>query len=305
MMSPELRETLRAACGEALRFDAPGSGLTSLRVGGPVDALATPADRRALAALLALCRRHDIPCHVIGRGFNTILRDGGVAGVVIRLSRFRRLEKQGDGTLLVEAGVSHAGLSHYCREHGLSGLEFLAGIPGSLGGWIAMNAGVPGFEIGDCVSEVELMRPEDQRLQWCDAGRLGFRYRGADGLAPGEIVCAARLGTRPAAPEAVAQKIYEQLERRAKTQPVNRPSCGSVFKNPPQQFAGALIEAAGLSGRRCGGARISELHANFIINEGDASAADVLELIAAAREAVERQSGIRLEEEVRVWGREG
>lgn len=303
-MSPELREALRAVCGEALRFDAPGSAFTSLRVGGPIDALATPEDRPALAALPALCRRHDLPWHVIGRGFNTILRDGGVEGVVIRLSRFRRLEKQSDDTLYVEAGVSHAALSHYCRAHGLSGLEFLAGIPGSLGGWIAMNAGVPGAEIGDCVHEVELMRPGNQDLQWRTAGQLGFRYRGADGLAPGEIVCAARLGVRPAAPEEVARKVNEQLERRAKTQPIHRPSCGSVFKNPQGRFAGALIEAAGLSGKRCGGARISELHANFIVNEGDASAADVLELIAAARDAVERQSGVRLEEEVRVWGRE-
>ncbi len=303
-MSSELRDALRAVCGEALRFDVPGRELTSLRVGGPVDALAAPEDRPALAALLALCRRRDLPWRVIGRGFNTILRDGGVEGVVIRLSRFRLLERQGDDTLYVEAGVSHAALSHYCRAHGLSGLEFLAGIPGSLGGWVAMNAGVPGAEIGDHVQGVEVMCAEDQGLQWRAAEQLAFRYRGADGLAPGDIVCAARLGVRPAAPEAVAQKIAEQLERRAKTQPIHRPSCGSVFKNPEGQFAGALIEAAGLSGRRCGDARISELHANFIINEGDAGAADVLELIAAARDAVERHSGVRLEEEVRVWGRE-
>jgi UDP-N-acetylmuramate dehydrogenase len=303
VIGPELRSELEALLPGAIRFDVAASKLTSLRIGGTVDALATPPDRASLARLLALCAKRGLRRRVIGRGFNTIVRDEGVDGVLIQLSALKRLEERPDGCLRVEAGVSHASLTRYCREHGLSGLEFGAGIPGSVGGWIAMNAGIPSRETKDVVREIELMSPSGRKLRHLPRERLGFRYRGLRGLAPGSVILSALLAVQPSERTRVAAAIDELLARRAKTQPLDVPSCGSVFKNPPGSHAGRLIEAAGLKGARHGGAQISTLHANFIVNTGGASASDVLALIGHARAAVRLRTGVLLEPEVRIWGR--
>jgi UDP-N-acetylmuramate dehydrogenase len=303
VIAPELRAELEAVLPGAIRFDVPASKLTSLRVGGPVDALATPPDRAALARLLALCARRELRRRVIGRGFNTIVRDEGVDGVLIQLSAFKRLEERPDGCLRVEAGVSHASLVRFCKERGLGGLEFGAGIPGSIGGWIAMNAGIPERETKDAVREIEVMSPSGAKLHHLPRAKLGFGYRRLAGLAPGSVILSALLEVRPAAKGAVAETVERLLARRAATQPIDAPSCGSVFKNPPGSYAGRLIEAAGLKGERHGGAQISTLHANFIVNTGGATAADVLALIGHARAAVRLRTGIQLEPEVRIWGR--
>ena len=303
MIAPELRSELEAALPGAIRFDVSASKLTSLRIGGLVDALATPPDRSGLARLLALCARRGLRRRVIGRGFNTIVRDEGVDGVLIQLSALKRLEQRPDGCLRVEAGVSHASLTRFCRDHGLSGLEFGAGIPGSIGGWIAMNAGIPSRETKDAVREVEVMSPSGRQLRHLPRERLGFQYRCLRGLAPGSVILSALLAVEPSERSRVAAAIDELLERRAATQPLDVPSCGSVFKNPPGGHAGRLIEAAGLKGARHGGAQISTLHANFIVNTGGASAADVLALIGHARAAVRLRTGVLLEPEVRIWGR--
>jgi UDP-N-acetylmuramate dehydrogenase len=303
VIAPELRTELEAALPGAIRFDVPASKLTSLRVGGPVDALATPPDRAALARLLALCARRGLRRRVIGRGFNTIVRDEGLDGVLIQLAAWRRLEERPDGCLRVEAGVSHASLVRFCKDRGLGGLEFGAGIPGSIGGWIAMNAGIPERETKDAVREIEVMSPSGAKLHHLPRAKLGFGYRRLAGLAPGSVILSALLEVRPAAKSAVAETIERLLTRRATTQPLDAPSCGSVFKNPPGGYAGRLIEAAGLKGERHGGAQISTLHANFIVNTGGATAADVLALIGHARAAVRLRTGIQLEPEVRIWGR--
>ena len=303
MIGPELRTELEAALPGAIRFDVAASKLTSLRIGGSVDALATPTDRASLARLLALCARRGLRRRVIGRGFNTIVRDEGVDGVLIQLSALKRLEQRPDGCLRVEAGVSHASLTRFCRDHGLSGLEFGAGIPGSIGGWIAMNAGIPSRETKDAVREIEVMSPSGRQLRHLPRERLGFQYRCLRGLAPGSVILSALLAVEPSERSRVAAAIDELLERRAATQPLDVPSCGSVFKNPPGGHAGRLIEAAGLKGARHGGAQISTLHANFIVNTGGASASDVLALIGHARAAVRLRTGVLLEPEVRIWGR--
>jgi UDP-N-acetylmuramate dehydrogenase len=304
MIDAPAREALRALLGDDVVFDADTSKLTSLRVGGPADALATPGDRATLAALLRLCARRGIPCRVLGRGFNTIVRDEGVDGVLIRLSRFRRLEARPGGSLRVEAGVSHATLTRFCRERGFAGLEFGAGIPGSLGGWIAMNAGIGEREARHVVRELEVMSPTGAHRHQLARERLSFRYRALRGLATGSLVISALLEIRLAERQAVEDEVERLLAKRAATQPLDVPSCGSVFKNPPRRFAGQLLEAAGLKGRRVGGAEISERHANFIVNRGGATAADVLALIGEARATVRCRTGILLEPEVRVWGRE-
>lgn len=304
MIDAAAREELRSLLGDDVAFDVDTSKHTSLRVGGPADALATPGDRPTLAALLGLCTRRGIPQRVLGRGFNTIVRDEGVDGVVIRLSRFRRLEARPGGRLRVEAGVSHATLTRYCRERGLAGLEFGAGIPGSLGGWIAMNAGIGDREARHVVRELEVMSPTGAHLHHIPGERLNFRYRGLHGLAAGSILISALLEIRLAQRQEVEGEVQRLLAQRAATQPLDVPSCGSVFKNPPHRFAGQLLDAAGLKGRRVGGAEISGRHANFIVNRGGATAADVLALIGEARATVRFRTGILLEPEVRVWGRE-
>ncbi|MDJ0787569.1 MAG: UDP-N-acetylmuramate dehydrogenase [Myxococcota bacterium] len=305
MIPDAARRDLEALENVALDFDADTSRLTSLRVGGPVDVLATPEDRDGLSALLGVCRRHGLRHRVIGRGFNTIVRDEGIDGVLLRLSRFRRLDLEGEDRLYVEAGVSHASLTRFCRDRGLSGLEFGAGIPGSLGGWIVMNAGIPGREAGDAVVDVEAMSGDGTACDWYAEPTLRFRYRVTEGLPEGAVVLAAHLRVTPSTTEAVSREIARVQDHRAETQPLDVPTCGSVFRNPEGGHAGALLEEAGLKGHAIGGARVSPTHANFIENVGGASAGDVLALIEHARRSVAEKTGIELVPEVHVLGRQG
>jgi UDP-N-acetylmuramate dehydrogenase len=304
------RRALEELLGPGVAFDAPLARHSSLGVGGPAEALASPASRDELAALVALAGAHDLALHVLGGGFNTLVLDGGVAGVVVRTHRLRRLALEPPAVgeprvvLTAEAGVSHSQVTKLCGERGLSGLEFGAGIPGTVGGWIAMNAGVPGREAGDRVLDVELAGPGAARGRR-DRAALGFRYRGAAGIDAGAVVLGVRFALDPAEPAAVRSEVERHLAHRRATQPIDQPSFGSVFKNPPGERAGRLIELAGLKGTRHGGAQISSVHANFIVNTGGARAADVLELMRRAQEAVRERTGVALEPEVRVVGRPG
>lgn len=302
MIGAAARDALEAALGGSVRFDVPLARYTSLRLGGPADALAAPGDRGELARTLALCRELELPVTVLGNGFNTLVRDGGVDGVVLRLHRFRALRRTPEGDLAAEAGVTHATLIRHCVEHGLAGLEFGAGIPGTVGGWVAMNAGVPEREVKDALRGVELADAAGVRRCVPREG-LPFRYRAA-GLPAGAVVVAAAFAVRATGREAVRAEVDRHLAKRAGTQPLDIPSCGSVFKNPPGEFAGRLIEQAGLKGARVGGAEISPVHANFIVNRGGASGADVLALIELARTRVREGTGVELEPEVRIVGRE-
>ena len=303
MIAHAARAELEEALGDRVRFDAPLARHTSLRIGGPADALATPADRGDLARLLAICARHRLPHLVLGAGFNTLALDAGVEGVVIQLGRLRRLEERPGGTLRAEAGVSHNQLVKFCIRHGFSGLEFGAGIPGTVGGWIAMNAGIPSRELQHVVRELEVMAPTGRAIRHLERAALRFVYRGLRGLAPGSLILSALLAVSFATPARVKTEVDRLLARRSQTQPLDVPSCGSVFKNPPGDYAGRLIEAAGLKGHRIGGAQISPLHANFIANLGGATAADVLALIREAQTRVLALSGRRLVPEVKVIGR--
>ena len=301
-MGAALQRELEDRFGERIRFEVPLARLTSLRVGGPVDAVATPADRGELLELLRRLARARVPHHLIGGGFNSLASDAPLAGVVIQLSRFRRLEARPEDTLRIEAGVSHSQITRFCCEHGFAGLEFGAGIPGSFGGWLAMNAGIPDREIGDRVLELEVASPSGSGIRHLPASELHFRYRSLRGLAPGSVIVSARVRVERSTPEAVRSEVDALLARRGQSQPLSVPSCGSVFKNPPGDHAGRLIEAAGLKGHQVGGAQISPVHANFIANTGGASAADVFELIELVQRTVESQTGTRLEREVRLLG---
>ena len=304
MIERAAREALEEALGDQVQFDASLARATSLRVGGKAGALAAPATRGELQRTLRTCSIHRLPHAVLGSGFNTLAPDAPYPGVVIQLAKFRRLEERPEFTLRIEAGVSHGRITNFCTERGLAGLEFGAGIPGTFGGWLAMNAGIPGREVKDVLCEIEVMSPTGSRIAHVPRRRLRFVYRALHGLAPGSILLSGLVRVRRSNRTRVKAEIEELLARRSATQPLSVPSCGSVFKNPPGDHAGRLIDAAGLKGRQVGGAQISTLHANFITNIGGASAADVLALIEMAQVAVRARTGVKLVREVRILGSE-
>jgi UDP-N-acetylmuramate dehydrogenase len=297
------RRRIEALLGEGAAFDEPLARHTSLRIGGPADALARPSDRTQLAELLSLADDAGIPVCFLGKGFNLLVRDGGVDGIVIQLSRLRAIACEGDDAIRAEVGVSHSQVTRFCSEHGLAGLEFAAGIPGSVGGWLAMNAGIGEREMVHVVREAEVVGPGAEPLRRVQRDALQFVYRAVEGLPPGTAFVSGLFEVTPSTPEAVRERVEQLLARRSASQPLDVPSCGSVFKNPPGDHAGRLIEAAGLKGERIGGAEISSVHANFIANRGGASAADVLALIELARRRIADATGIELETEVHVIGR--
>ena len=304
MIEGAARQSLQKAAGDAVRFNVPMSRFTSLGVGGPVDAMVTPGDRPSLARVLRVCAFHRLPHAVIGKGFNSIVRDEGLAGVALRLSRFRNLEVRPGRFVRSESGVSHHQLTRFCQTRGLAGLEFGAGIPGTVGGWITMNAGIGDREVKDAVCELEVMSPTGAQIRHLGRRRLRFTYRALRGLAPGSVILSALWKVRISSSAEVKAEVARLLAERAKRQPLDLPSCGSMFKNPPRGFAGQLIEAAGLKGERIGGAQISTTHANFIVNTGGATASDVIALIARARALVHCRTGVVLEPEVKILGRE-
>ena len=303
MISSAVRSALEDLLGSDVEFDAMMSRCTSMRVGGPADALVRPPDRERLSGVLALARDHGIPLSVIGEGFNTVVTDAGLDGIALKLSAFRRLERQGDTTLLAEAGVRHASVTRFCVDAEISGLEFAAGIPGTVGGWLAMNAGIGVREMKHATIAVEWMSPDGSDTNWTDSSELDFGYRSLRGLPEGAVLLAGRFAVSPAEAGSVKARVNEHMLQRARTQPVHVPSCGSVFRNPEGDHAGRLIEASGLKGMRVGGAHVSSIHANFIITETGARASDVLELVDGIRDRVESDSGIRLVPEVKVIGR--
>jgi UDP-N-acetylmuramate dehydrogenase len=305
MIEAAARKALEELLGERVEFEASLARHTSLRIGGPADALVTPADRDELAAVVRLCHAERLPTTILGAGFNVLVRAGGIRGVVLRLKKLRAIERASEDSISVEAGASHATITRYCVEHGLTGLEFGAGIPGTLGGWLAMNAGIGTREMKDVVVEIECLDASGREFETTHRSALDFRYRSLHSLAPGSILTRARLAVAVSERAKVQAEIDRLLAHRQSTQPIDIPSCGSVFRNPTGDFAGRLIEVAGLKGLREGDAEISTVHANFIVNHGDASARDVLDLIDKARRAVQSTTGIELETEVKILGEEG
>jgi len=303
MMPAAARRDLEAVLGDRVRFDVPLARHTSLRVGGAADAIVAPANRPEMAELLGVCNAHRISHVVLGSGFNALVRDGGYAGVVIRTNLWRRLEERPGGELRAEAGVSHAQLTNFCVEHGLAGLEFGCGIPGSVGGWVMMNAGIPGREVADALREIEVMSPTGTSIRHLKRENLQYSYRALRGLAAGSVILSALFAVRIGASEEIRAEVTRLLAARSAAQPLNLPSCGSVFKNPTGDYAGRLIESVGLKGFQIGNAQISPVHANFITNVGGATAADVQALIDEAQKRVFDATGIRLVPEVRILGR--
>lgn len=283
-----------------VRRNEPMSRHTSWHVGGPAEVFFNPRDRAELAAFLRSLPG-DVPIQWVGLGSNLLVRDGGLKGVVISthgtLDRFDRLNQT---QVYGEAGLACARVAKQCIKWGLGPAEFFAGIPGTLGGALAMNAGAFGGETWRHVLEVETIDRHGQEHTRA-ASEFKVSYRHVTAPAPEEWFIAAKLSfeRRPGVNEA---QVRELLERRKASQPIGEWSCGSVFTNPPGDHAARLIDTAGLKGFRIGGASVSDKHANFIINHGDATAADLERLIQHVQETVERVHGIRLHPEVRVVG---
>jgi len=283
-----------------LRKDEPMARHTTWRVGGPAERFYEPADTADLAALLKRLPPAE-PVFWLGMGSNLLVRDGGIRGTVIHTTnRLARLERLSGDQVWVEAGVPCAKVARFCARERLNGAEFLAGIPGTFGGALRMNAGAFGGETWPLVREVETVDREGVlRRRSAEEYEAGYRQvRGPEG----EWFTAAILQLQEGEPELGQQRIRELLERRNASQPIGQANAGSVFRNPPGDYAARLIEAAGLKGSRIGGAVISEKHANFIVNSGEATAADIEALIERAATVVERHFGIRLRREVHIVG---
>jgi UDP-N-acetylmuramate dehydrogenase len=276
------------------------AGYTSWRVGGPADRLYLPADRDDLLAFLKTLPEHE-PLFWLGLGSNLLVRDGGIRGSVIstrnRLKLMRRIDID---HVFVEVGVPCAHVARYCTERNMSGAEFLAGIPGTMGGALAMNAGAFGGETWSLVEKV-LTTDRFGAMQERGAGDYSADYRSVKG-GEGEWFLGAWLKLTLGDAEAGRERIRGLLARRAATQPTQQPSCGSVFRNPPGDYAARLIEASGLKGHSLGGACVSEKHANFIVNLGNATAWEIERLIAHVREQVKLKQGVELTPEVRIVG---
>ncbi len=298
-MSAQPAGTLR---GE-LRHDEPMARHGGWRVGGPARRFYRPADSADLVAFLATVEPRE-ELHWVGLGSNLLVRDGGIDGTVICLQgALDRIETLADDRVRAEAGATDAAVARHCARAGLLGVEFLAGIPGTLGGALAMNAGAHGDEIWQRVVTVETAG-RDGRLRERIPSDYRIAYRSVTGPQD-EWFLAATLQLDAGDPDEGQARIRALLERRGATQPTRQPSCGSVFKNPPGDFAGRLVEASGLKGFAIGGASVSTKHANFIVTEGGATAGDVEALIAHVQETVERLHGVRLGTEVRIVGKPG
>ena len=300
-MTDILKKTLPA---ERLIFDAPMSRYTSFRVGGSADAMFLPKDEEELSLALRTARGNGIPCVVIGNGSNLLVKDGGIEGLVIRLGdEFSDITV--DGTrITAKAGDSLTRVAMKALEAGLTGFEFASGIPGSVGGGMAMNAGAYGGELKDVTVSARLMDPETGIVTEYPVDELHMGYRTSLTLTRGLIVTGAVYELTPGDRETIKAAMDELGRRRRDKQPLTFPSAGSTFKRPEGHFAGALIEGAGLKGVSVGGAQVSEKHAGFIINTGSATAKDVLDLIDLVKKRVFENSGVTLEPEVRILGRD-
>lgn len=294
------RQVLPEGLRGRLRHDTPLARHTSWRTGGKADHCYQPADLRDLSAYLRSLPAGE-PLMWLGLGSNVLVRDGGLRGSVILVHGvLNEMRLEGEHGARVEAGVPCAKVARFTANENLAGAEFLVGIPGTMGGALAMNAGAFGGETWQRVTAVETIdRHGHVTLRTPDEYEIAYRH--VQGPAE-EWFVAAHLALEPGDAHELNIRLKELLHKRSASQPMGLPSCGSVFRNPPGDHAGHLIEACGLKGYHIGGAFVSEKHANFIINRGDATAADIESLIDHVRTTVEREFGIRLETEVRIVG---
>ena len=299
------RKLTELATGTVL-FDECMDRHTSIGVGGPADALVFPESAAEASRIVAFLRAEGIAVFFMGNGTNLLVRDDGFRGVIVSTKALRsiRVEERGGGRAAIraEAGASLAEVVALAAREGLAGIEFCAGIPGSVGGGIRMNAGAWGSEMKDVLESVDLLNGEGN-VRTCPRGSLRFEYRNLD-LPEGACVLGGIFDLAHGDRGAVEARIREILRTRSGKHPLQYRSAGSVFKNPKGVPAGRIIDEAGLKGLTLGGARVSEMHGNFIVNLGSARAADIIGLIGIVRDRVRERTGIDLEPEVKTIGEE-
>lgn len=297
---PKHRDLVTALKGirGKVTFDAPLRELTALRIGGPADALVVPEDLEDVCQLMKQARFGQLPVTVLG-GTNVLIRDGGVRGIVLHFSQLTRIVDQDNSVVYAEAGTRMPALLGHAVSRALSGLEWAAGIPGTVGGAVVMNAGTHLGEMKDCLKAIHFINPEGQVVIY-PASSISFSYRHA--ALPEGVVVGAWIQLTAASGAKVESETKSYLQFRKNTQPLTQPNAGSVFKNPPNASAGQLIEEAGLKGFRIGDAQVSTKHANFIVNAGRARATDAILLIKKIQQDVFHRAGVMLELEWKIIG---
>ena len=274
---------------------------TTFRIGGPADALALPKTPEEVAEVVRFCHEHAQPYYVLGNGSNLLVSDEGYRGIVLQLYRnFNDIQVNGE-TITVQSGAMLAAVARTAYQTGLTGLEFASGIPGTIGGAVVMNAGAYGGEMKNVLKEVTVLTKEGEVLA-IPAKALELGYRTSVIPKNGWIVLGAVLQLKKGDPEQILARMEELKEQRITKQPLDLPSAGSTFKRPEGYFAGKLIMDAGLRGFTVGGAQVSEKHCGFVVNRGDATAADVWELICEVKRRVKERTGVELEPEVKLLG---
>ena len=297
-MRETLLEELKGRLKGSFLQGVPMSRLTSFRIGGEAELIFRPRDEEDLLEALEILERQGVPWRPLGGGTNLLVADEGVKGVLLDLRRAASFLEVEGSRVRVGAGASLAGLLLACIEGGLSGLEPLAGIPGTVGGAVKGNAGSGGVEIGNSLRAITVLSPRGKEERGAEDLPLSYRQ---GPLASGEVLWEAVFQLEEGETEEIRAKVEGFLKERKRRQPLGLPSAGCIFKNPPGLYAGKLIEEVGLKGLRRGGAMISELHANFIVNLGGATFGDVMGLIETAKERVLREQGVELELEIEVW----
>jgi len=296
------RKKLQDIVKKPVLFDVPMKKHTTWKVGGPADCIVFPSSIEEVEAIVTFLNEQSIKYTVIGNGSNLLVADAGIRGVVIKMGEAFSACQWHDNEAIVEAGMLLPSLALEAAERSLGGLEFAAGIPGSLGGAVRMNAGAYGGTIGDYVTKVEAVEYNTGRRLVLTDEQLSFAYRESSLFHLQAIICRIHLRLPYGNRDASMEKIKELLNLRSLKQPLEFPSCGSVFRNPKNDHAGRLIEMANLRGLQIGGAMVSKKHGNFIINLGGAKAKDIRALIIAVQNRVEALTGIRLEMEVKLLG---
>lgn len=300
-----LADTLRAATSIAQVLEhEPMARHTTMRVGGPAEILFSPASEGELLFAVREAKRAGAPFRIIGNGSNLLVLDGGLPGLTIRLGEaFSKISVDGN-QIRAQAGALLSRVAAAARDASLTGLEFASGIPGSAGGGMAMNAGAYGGQLSDVFEGCRALDPETGIISALGPAEMALGYRESAALSRGLIVTEAAFRLTAGDRTAIQAKMDDLSARRREKQPLNLPSAGSTFKRPEGYFAGALIEQAGLKGLRVGGACVSEKHAGFVVNDRNATARDVLDLIRLVQARVLEHSGVRLETEVRILGEE-
>ena len=286
---------------ENIKYNEPMSAHTTFRIGGNADVFADVSGAEEIRALIALCRENDYPYTVVGNGSNLLVSDKGIRGLVIHIGKNMSAVRTDGDRVRAEAGALMSAVAAVCLENSLTGFEPMSGIPGTIGGGIFMNAGAYGGELSQVLENVTYLNGSGE-IVTAERERLGLGYRRSMFQSGDRVILSCELKLSVGNKDEIKAAMADYRARRNAKQPVNMPSAGSAFKRPEGYFAGKLIQDAGLRGYRIGGAQISELHAGFIVNAGDATAADVDALIRHVQKTVYNKFGVMLEPEIRRVG---